>query len=136
MFKNAKKSVDICLWRRLNRPITRSGVQMKGPRERLRSRKVRFLAATVPVVAVLVANLSAGGATLSDKNSTINMNLNSSAGMTDWLVDGVDQLNQQWFWFRIGSGPQFDISTLGAPTITTLGTKQLTALYQTPQYGV
>jgi hypothetical protein len=83
-----------------------------------------------------VAQTSAA-ATLSDKNSTINLSLNSSAGMTDWIVDGTDAVNQQWFWFRIGnSGPQFDISTISAPTITTLGTKQLTALYSNAQYGV
>jgi hypothetical protein len=74
---------------------------------------------------------------LSDKNSIINLNLNSSAGMTGWSVDGANQVDQQWLWFRIGNaGPQFDVSTIGAPTITTLGTKQLTALYSNALYGV
>jgi hypothetical protein len=89
------------------------------------------------VASCTVARTSANAATISDKNSTINLSLNSSAGMTDWIVDGTDALNQQWLWFRIGnSGPQFDISTISAPTITTLGTKSITALYSNAQYGV
>ena len=34
--------------------------------------------------------------------------------MSGWTVDGVNQLFQQWFWYRTGSsGPQFSIDTLG-----------------------
>jgi len=110
---------------------------MKSPKRRLGSRKWQVFGTYPAILATaLTIGTSARAATLSDKNSLINLNLNSSAGMTDWFVDGGDQLNQQWVWFRVGSGPQFDISTLGAPTITTLGTKQLTALYANSQYGV
>jgi hypothetical protein len=110
---------------------------MKSPKGRPHSPKWRFFTLTLALVGVSVISAGlAGAATLADKNSLINLNLGSSSGMTDWFVDGGDQLNQQWVWFRVGSGPQFDISTLGAPTISTLGTKQLTALYQNSQYGV
>jgi hypothetical protein len=111
---------------------------MKGPGKRLPSRRVYFLAMSLAVVAwSTVARISAEAATLSDKNSTINLSLNSSAGMTDWIVDGTDAVNQQWLWFRIGnSGPQFDISTIGAPTISQLVPKTLTALYSNSLYGV
>jgi hypothetical protein len=41
-------------------------------------------------------------------------------GMVDWIVDGVDQMFQQWFWFRVGpSGGENALDTLGAPTVTT-----------------
>jgi hypothetical protein len=112
---------------------------MKGPQSRLISRKVYFLAVSLAaaVASCTVARISAEAATISDKNSSINLSLNSSAGMTDWLVDGTDALNQQWLWFRIGnSGPQFDISTISAPSITTLGTKSITAVYSNAQFGV
>ena len=107
---------------------------MKSPKKRLGSRKWQVFGG---FVIILAAGLAAQAATLSDKNSLINLNLNSSSGMTDWLVDGGDQLNQQWVWVRIGSGPQVDLATFFgvAPTITTLGTKQLTATYNNGLYG-
>jgi hypothetical protein len=77
-------------------------------------------------------------ASLTDQNSSISLNLTSSAGMTAWNVDSVNQVNQQWFWYRIGpGGPQSDLSVLDpTPYVTTLGTKQLTALYTNASYGV
>jgi hypothetical protein len=33
--------------------------------------------------------------------------------MVNWTVDGVNQLFQQWFWYRIGStGPEYALNTL------------------------
>jgi hypothetical protein len=37
--------------------------------------------------------------------------------MFNWTVDGTNQLNQQWFWYRIGStGTQTSINNLNQPT--------------------
>lgn len=50
----------------------------------------------------LVAGTATGAVvTLEDRNSVVNLDNASSAGMTDWVVDGTDQLFQQWFWFRV-----------------------------------
>src|SRR6267142_4561288 len=90
-------------------------------------------------ISSLALHGQAGAATLSDHNSSIGLDLSSPAGMTSWAVDSVNQVNQQWFWFRVGSGgPQFDLSHITTtPTVTTFGTKSLTALYDNPQqYGV
>jgi hypothetical protein len=97
-----------------------------------------LLVGKLAAAALCLLQVTSNAATLTDKNSSITLNLNSSAvGMTDWLVDGGDQVNQQSFWFRIGSGPQFDLSAITTtPYITTLGTKQLTALYSNAQFGV
>src|SRR5436305_5996 len=109
---------------------------MKGPRQRLPSRKRSAFTCFIAATLLIVLQTPALAATLSDKNSAINLSLGSSAGMTDWLVDGNDSVNQQWFWFRIGnSGPQFDVSTIGSPIVTTLGTKTLTVLYSNSLYG-
>ena len=55
---------------------------------------------------------------LSDQNSVACVNVNTQAGLYDWYVDGLDQLSQQWFWYRIGSsGPEHSIDTLGTPTV-------------------
>lgn len=36
----------------------------------------------------------------------------SQAGMFNWVVDGTDHMFQQWFWFRVGMGPEVSIDTL------------------------
>jgi len=65
---------------------------------------------------LIVAASSAQGSTvvaLEDKNSTAQIALdpnlgdpNAVAGQFSWVVDGVEQIYQQWFWYRIGDvGP-------------------------------
>lgn len=63
--------------------------------------------------------------TLTDGNSTAHVETAGSAGMYDWQVDGVNQLAQQWFWYRVGttSGEQ----AIGNLTLDTAGTVQLDA---------
>jgi hypothetical protein len=37
-------------------------------------------------------------------------------------VDGVDQLYQQWFWYRVGAtGAEASIDTISAPTVSAIG---------------
>lgn len=56
--------------------------------------------------------------TLSDENSTVTIDPTSQTGMNSWVVDGVNQLFQQWFWYRLGStGPEASIDTLSAPQV-------------------
>jgi hypothetical protein len=83
-------------------------------------------------------NAQAATGSLTDGNSSISLDLSSSAGMTSWLINGVNQVQQQWFWFRVGtSGGEQDISTISAPTITQSLSRQLTVAYDLPgQYGV
>jgi hypothetical protein len=67
--------------------------------------------------------------TLSDMNATAQINLDSQAGMSNWTVDGINNLNQQWFWYRVGNaGPERSIDTL-TRTTTLLGTNTLTVTY-------
>ena len=52
--------------------------------------------------------------TLTDGNSTLSINPTSSAGMDSWTVDGINQLYQQWYWYRVGpTGLAAPINTLG-----------------------
>jgi len=52
--------------------------------------------------------------TLTDGNSVVRIDTTSGAGVYDWEVDGVDQLFQQWFWYRLGGMTQEQsISNLG-----------------------
>ncbi|HTW95541.1 MAG TPA: hypothetical protein VMD30_12140 [Tepidisphaeraceae bacterium] len=76
------------------------------------------LAAASPAHASLV--------TLQDGNSLVQLNPTSNGdpsqdGVYTWNVNGVNQLGQQWFWYRLGnSGPASDLTTLnevGSPTL-------------------
>lgn len=93
---------------------------MKGVNESSGCR-VRF---TYPVVLMfLFAGLVGQGRAesiyvLSDANSAVAINAEGtggvSAGMTSWLVDSVNQVKQQWFYYRIGdSGPNQSIDSMG-----------------------
>jgi hypothetical protein len=75
----------------------------------------------VKIILLALALLLTGGytakatdITLTDFNSTVVIDPTSDAGMYTWTVDGVDQMYQQWFWYRIGdTGPEYSIDTLG-----------------------
>ena len=49
--------------------------------------------------------------TLVDNNSYITID-NDQYGMDEWVVDGVGNLYQQWFWYRIGDTFEASIDTL------------------------
>jgi hypothetical protein len=74
-----------------------------------------FLVGAMVLVACVAMAPAAGNAdTLTNGNSTVNINPNSSSGVYNWVVDGTDQLFQQWWW--VGStGAQ---SALTTPTST------------------
>jgi hypothetical protein len=69
--------------------------------------------------------------TLADGNSVAGLNIGSSAGMYSWNVDGVNQLAQQWFWYRVGAtGPESSIDRgMGLQSSTLTAPNQLTATY-------
>jgi hypothetical protein len=58
------------------------------------------------------------------------LQINLAGGLSDWTIDGVNQLNQQWFYYSVGSGPVYSIDTIApwsTPTISTnLGKTQIT----------
>lgn len=67
------------------------------------------MAATMAVAGVATANPF----TLVDDNSYASVDVESSDGMYEWVVDDVDHLYQQWFWFRVGDqGGEASIDTL------------------------
>jgi len=47
---------------------------------------------------------------LDDLNSHVVVNIQD--GMTEWAVNGQDQLALQWFWYRVGDNAEQSISTL------------------------
>jgi len=75
--------------------------------------------------------------TLTSGNSSVTIDAGSQAGMDNWTVDGQNQLNQQWFWYRIGnSGPAASIDTIGAPTANLLSASILNTTYANSQFSI
>lgn len=67
----------------------------------------------IGLAAVLLASaVVAAPITLTDENSSVVIDPNSQSGMSDWVIDGVDQLKQQWFWYRVGDNPEASLDTL------------------------
>jgi len=78
---------------------------------------MRILKCAALVGLMLAVTGTAGAVTLTDLNSSATIDP-SGSGMNNWTVDGVSQLYQQWFWYRIGSqGPEASLDTIGTPAI-------------------
>ena len=103
------------------------------------SKKIRLLGLTV--AAALLASVSQAAVTpvtMSDLNSVAIVDVDSNAGMFQWTVGGVNQLAQQWFWYRIGSsGAVQPINSIG-PAIwnQSAGTNTLSTSYGNAQLSV
>ena len=74
--------------------------------------------------------------TLTDAGSMATIDLGSSAGMNSWTVNGQNQLNQQWFWYRTGGGIAQPINTIGLVTSQVTGGNVLDAIYANGQLSV
>jgi hypothetical protein len=56
--------------------------------------------------------------TLSDLNSVVEVDPAMQSGMFRWKVDGIEQLHQQWFWYRVGNTAEASIDTLPLHPLT------------------
>jgi len=96
------------------------------------------------VTTVLAYQIVAGTAeaspvyTLSSGNSSASIDLGgSSPGMKNWTVDGQNQLNLQWFWYRVGStGPDAPINNIGPLAVTQLSSSILDTTYASSPFSV
>ncbi len=79
---------------------------------------------------------SAQTVSLTNGNSSVSIDLSSPAGMSDWLVDGVNFINQQSFLSRTDSRVAAPISSLGAPSISVQIPNALVAIYTGPQFTI
>jgi hypothetical protein len=62
--------------------------------------------------------------TLSDQNSTAQVNTTNQSGMFNWVVDGQNVLNQQWFWIGVSNSAPISIDKIGS-TSSSMPTSQL-----------
>src|SRR5580658_5167285 len=80
---------------------------------------------------VSVISCGAQSYTEAIRDTSLQFNLDgSSGGLSDWTIDGVNQLQSQWFYYSIGSAPVYAINNLATwttPTVSTnLGKTQIT----------
>src|SRR5208282_3984088 len=67
---------------------------------------------------------------LSNGNSTVTINPTSTAGVEDWTINGQNQLDPEWFWFRSGSQTgQSSLNSLGTPTVIPKGSDETELVY-------
>lgn len=70
-------------------------------------------------------------------NSFALIDPNSQAGMRNWTVDGVNQLYQQFFWYRIGNqGGENSIDTLSSARVSSGGPGLLSTTYASSKLSV
>lgn len=107
-------------------------------RKDVQSVKVVASVALLGLTAVVLPRSAHGQiVTLAHQNAVAQVNVGSSGGMFNWVVDGVDQLNQQWFWFRVGNlGPEAAINTISAPVIATPDARTLYTTYNNGAFSV
>ena len=86
----------------------------------------RVLCAVVTGLACYQLTCQAQVVTLTDGNSLAQIDPHSQAGMFNWSVQGLNQLYQQWFWYRTDDGLQHSIDTISTPTVVTYGTREMT----------
>lgn len=75
---------------------------------------LKILALTMTVLLVMAVGSPLEAAyILTDGNSSVSIDPGSPAGTYSWMVNGVNHLYKQWFWFRVGpSGPEASIDAL------------------------
>lgn len=75
--------------------------------------------------------------TLTDGNSTVSIDPGSPAGVNAWTVDGQNQLNTEWLWYRVGnSGTAASVDTISTPTVSQPAAGALTTTYHNSQFSL
>jgi hypothetical protein len=99
-------------------------------------RYIFLLAAFLAAMVVTSASPGYAAIMLTDHNSTVTIDPGSPSGTNSWVIDGTNQLYQQWFWYRIGATPESSIDTLGTPTVANPDPTIAIITYSTPQLEV
>jgi len=73
---------------------------------------------------------------LHDANSTALIDPTTQAGMFHWDLNGVNQLQQQWFWYGVGTNPVHSIDTISAPAVTPKGPNEAIISYANGGFSV
>jgi hypothetical protein len=88
---------------------------------------------TIALIVVAAVTFSATRAqaailTVTDLNTTVQVDSSDQRGMFNWTVDGVNQMFQQWFWYRVGNTAEAAINTL-TPTAAAVAGRNIVTNY-------
>lgn len=82
-------------------------------------------------------HLAAQNYTLTDGNSSVSIAPASPAGVNVWTVDGQNQLNTEWFWYRVGnSGTAASVDAISPPIVSQPAAGALSTTYQNAQFSL
>lgn len=73
---------------------------------------------------------------ITDGGSTFIVDTDSSAGMYHWDVGSANQLNQQWFWYRVGTGLAQPINNISLSAVSTPLPNLLVTTYANAQLSL
>jgi len=76
-----------------------------------------WMMAVMVSLAIAPAAVQATDLTVSDGDSSINVDPHSDDGFDTWTVDGTDHMYQQWFWFRLDSEGGGEVSLDEVPLL-------------------
>lgn len=100
-------------------------------------KKFILLAGMLAFAVLLPAGSALSAYTLTDMNSVVTIDPTSSAGMYEWLIDGTDQMTQEWYWYRLsGTSPESSIDTIGNPIVTQVAPNHLKVDYSAPLFDL
>jgi hypothetical protein len=84
---------------------------------------VRLLQCTLVAVLLVGFVVESQAQTLSARNTSITFNLSgANPGITDWTINGGGSLlNNQWFYYGVGSGSIYTIDQISSPSAPVIG---------------
>ncbi len=82
----------------------------------------------------LISDVTAQFVTLTDNNSRAVIDPNSAAGMKNWSIqmpngEWQNQLNQQWFWFRVGQNAEQPINAISPASVIQYNSRSMASTY-------
>jgi len=78
--------------------------------------------------------------TITDNNSSIGFNVANGgfgpAGLNSWVVDGVNQLYRQSFFYRVGTGQEYTLDNITASPLVSLSGNNIEVTYANSSFGI
>ncbi len=87
---------------------------------------------TLVAVSLLMTPMcvEANSYTIASGNSTVTIDPDSTIGMHSWVLDEINQLASQWWYYRIGDTQQQPINQLAIPVVTQAAPNVIDLLYK------
>jgi hypothetical protein len=110
---------------------------MKGLKTNCAGKVVVSVSAAFVLAFGVVGDAKAQIFSASNFGSSISVNVGPGGGLQQWMVGGINQVDQQWLYYRIGAGgPQYGIDHISStPTVNTSTAGQIDVTYDNGSYS-